>query len=112
MDKIVGPELLPSKQEIHGSPESILEFHSHEQKVKKIDDSDQHRKFSDIDNVLMETCMSIYPSKRKGFALQALGLKESKYNLINNETIGAMQKNGKVFLEKERILKCHFESCD
>ena len=56
--------------------------------------------------------MSIYPFKRKGFALQVLGLKESEYNVINSDTKGAKEKNEKVFLEKERILKSHFESCD
>ena len=101
MDKIVGPDLLPSQQEIDTSPEPVLEFDSDEQANKEADDNDDDQKLlstSEIYNFACEiTYPNIYPSKRKEFALQALGLTESKYNHINNNRKGAEQKNYEVF---------------
>ena len=100
MDKIVSPDLLPSQQEIDASPEPVLEFDSDEQANKEADDNDDDEKLcstSEINFAWRITYPNIYPSKRKEFALQALGLTESIYNRINNKRKGAEQKNHEVF---------------
>ena len=104
MDKIVGPDLLPTQEEIDASPEPGLEFDSHEQVVREAydtDDADEYEKFSSKDKIYdfvwVKIPPNIYPSKRKEFALQALGMKESKYYYMNNVFKGAEKKNKQVF---------------
>ena len=100
MDKIVGSELLPSQQEINETSYLVSDF---EKETKEDYVTDERAKLgrSDVISIINEPFSSInksvYPSKRKRFALQALGLKESEYDQIITEITGARWRNFLVF---------------
>ena len=97
MDKIIGTELLPSQQEIDEKSDSM-------QEVLKYHVIDEWKKLRGIDRIsfklLDRIAPSVYPSKRKCFALHALGLEESEYDQIIAETIGAEYRNFEVVFVK------------
>ena len=98
MDKIVDPDLLPSQQEINEKSDVVLESVQQDEdhvtdERKKLCGSDRIRTWDTFFVCITE---SIYPSKRKRFALHALGLEESEYDQIIAERIDAWGRNYKV----------------
>ena len=106
MGKIVDPELLPSRQEINESSDIDLVFASvsYEQHDEMGHVTDEREKLSgnDVisDGLFLHITQSIYPTKRKCFAMHALGLEESEYDQIITEKKGAWSKNYQVVFLK------------
>ena len=100
MNKIVGAELLPSQQEINEKSDMALDFEVEveEDHVTYVREK-LHRGYLIMIGLSNCAVESIYPSKRKSFALHALGLEESEYDKIITETIGARKRNLKVVFE-------------
>ena len=104
MDKIVDPELLPSQEDINEKSDVVLDFVEDTEDDQVVDE----RLILGGDNVisvwyliLVGFTTNIYPSKRKRFALQALGLEKSEYDQIIAETIGAKKRNDEVVFEND-----------
>ena len=108
MHKIVGPELLPSQQEINEKYEVVLAFEGETEESHLTDERKKHCG-SDIirawDHLFACITESIYPSKRKRFALHALGLEESEYDQIMTERIRAEPRNYRVVFENDIYFK-------
>ena len=83
MDKIVNPELLPSQEEINENSDIVFASASCEQEVETGHVTDERQKLSESDiipdGLFHHISQSIYPSKRKRFALDTLGLEDSEY---------------------------------
>ena len=103
MDKIVGQELLPSQEEINEKSDVVLEFEEEAEdhltdERKKYCGSDKIRTW---DNLFHRITESVYPSKRKHFALHAMGLEESEYDQIIAQKIVAQWRNYEVLFEND-----------
>ena len=106
MDKIVGAELLPSQQEINEKAVPVLAF---EEEPEEDHVTDEREKLHWGDAITTGLCyciaQSVYPSKRKGFALHALEQEESEYDQISAEMIGAGYRNYKVIFGNDLYFK-------
>ena len=108
MDKIVRPELLPSQQEFNETSEVDVDLveDSEENHVTnesgKLCESDV---ISPKDVLFHRIARSVFPFKRKYFALHTLGLEESEYDEIITETIGAEDRNYEVVFENDLYFK-------
>ena len=105
MGKIVSKDLLPSRQEINEKSDIdlVLASGSYDQQdeMGHVTDKIQRLGESDVvsDQLFFHIVQSVYPSKRKSFALNALGLEESEYDQIVTKTRQAGCRNYQVFLE-------------
>ena len=108
MDKIVGAELLPSQEEINEKSDISLEVLQQVQKDHVTVETENPRGIDaklNSDELFEIITKSIFPSKRKRFALQALGLEESEYDQNMTETIRAQARNNMVFFENDIYFK-------
>ena len=104
MHKIVGSELLPSQQEINETSYLVSDFEKETKEHYVTDERDKlsgSNVISIIDDLFYRITESVYPSKRKHFALLALGLEESEYDQIITETKGAKKRNAEVVFEND-----------
>ena len=100
MDKIVDPELLPSQEEINEKLDIDLPFLQETEEDYVTDETEKlHGSHTITYSICYCIAQSVYPSKRKHFALHTLGLEESEYDKINTETKGAWKRNLEVVFE-------------
>ena len=96
MNKIVGAELLPSQEEINEKSDISLEVLQQVQKDHVTVETEKPRGIDTTitsDELFEIITHSVFPSKRKGIALHALGLEESEYDQIMTERIRAEDRN-------------------
>ena len=106
MDKIVNPELLPSQQEINEKAELVLAFGEETEEDHMTDEKEKLCGSDAIsEGLFLFPTRSLYPSKRKDFALKVLGLEESEYDQIHTELLDAMDKNYQVVFKNYLYFK-------
>ena len=80
-----------------------------EEETEEYHVTDESRKLRGIDRIsrqlLYPIAQSVYPSKRKHFALHALGLEQSEYDQIITRTKGAKRRNDEVVSENDLYFK-------
>ena len=86
MDKIVRPELLPSQEEINEKAVPVLAFEEGPEEDHVTDEREKlHGGYAITADLCYCIAQSVYPSKRKRFALHSLELEESEYDRIRSK---------------------------